>query len=397
MTWQVGDIIRVSDVEGWDSKINEEDLLAMQQQLENGEITVEEANKWAENITLTLSGDITGSVTFDGSGNITLTGNVRKATQAEAEAGTSNTVFNTPLRTGEQIRALRATADQAQLGENNTQLMTPLRTAQTIAALSTYKQLANNFDPAETKPITDYPQGTSMFYSITFAQIIVTHRVANNVGYQIKYTGVLNVEQVQIRSYKSTGWTAWYNLNNPLIASTTQATGGANNTSMMTPLRTHEAISSLRPLASSAEAQAGTSDTSVMTPLTTSVMLSSLGSELSKTSIIRASYTLNSTTGEFVLNIRQYPLNNSISNTIDLSTYRVRAMASPGGALILLGENFTMVTNRLRQTSTITLSSSNRNNLLNHMSNNGNVIPAIIEDYTQGNNNVKEIVLVQEY
>lgn len=87
------------------------------------------ASKWATARTITLSGDATGSVSFDGSADATLTltiangsvtnamlaadsvtfskvANTDVATQAEAESGTANDCFMTPLRVAQAINEL---------------------------------------------------------------------------------------------------------------------------------------------------------------------------------------------------------------------------------------------------------------------------------------------------
>lgn len=56
------------------------------------------------------------------------------ASQAEAEAGVSNIVGMTPLRTLQQITANLATESEAEAGTANNRLMTPLRTDQFISA-----------------------------------------------------------------------------------------------------------------------------------------------------------------------------------------------------------------------------------------------------------------------
>ena len=58
------------------------------------------------------------------------------ASQAQAEAGTDNTVLMTPLRVAQAVTSDIASQAQAEAGTDNTTLMTPLRTAQAIAALS---------------------------------------------------------------------------------------------------------------------------------------------------------------------------------------------------------------------------------------------------------------------
>ena len=61
-----------------------------------------------------------------------------KASQVEAEAGTDNDKFVTPLRAAQAIAALVPIASQAEAeaGTDNTKFLTPLRTAQAIAALA---------------------------------------------------------------------------------------------------------------------------------------------------------------------------------------------------------------------------------------------------------------------
>ena len=92
------------------------------------------ASEWATARTISLSGDATGSVSIDGSANATLNltianGSVTNgmlasssvtfskvasgdvATQAEAEAGTSNSAFMTPLRVAQAIAAQGSAGD----------------------------------------------------------------------------------------------------------------------------------------------------------------------------------------------------------------------------------------------------------------------------------------------
>ena len=71
-------------------------------------------------------------------------GNVQNfsiADQAEAEAGSVNNKYMTPLRTAQAITQLSpaptiATTEQAEIGEDDTVFMTPLKTAQAIAELA---------------------------------------------------------------------------------------------------------------------------------------------------------------------------------------------------------------------------------------------------------------------
>jgi len=57
------------------------------------------------------------------------------ATEAEAQAGTANNVFGTPLTVSRYVSYILASQAQAEAGTDNTKLMTPLRTAQAISAL----------------------------------------------------------------------------------------------------------------------------------------------------------------------------------------------------------------------------------------------------------------------
>ncbi len=59
------------------------------------------------------------------------------ANEAQAEAGTDNTVYMTPLGTNQYVTARIASQTQAQAGTDNLTGMTPLRTAQAIGAQAT--------------------------------------------------------------------------------------------------------------------------------------------------------------------------------------------------------------------------------------------------------------------
>ncbi|SCB30211.1 hypothetical protein [Rhizobium lusitanum] len=77
------------------------------------------------------------------------------ATQSEAEAGTDNTVYNTPLRTTQQTTARIASQPQAQAGTDNSAIMTPLRTSQAINTIGTAA-------PSQSQDVntTTFPIGT---------------------------------------------------------------------------------------------------------------------------------------------------------------------------------------------------------------------------------------------
>jgi len=59
------------------------------------------------------------------------------ANQAQAEAGTDNATYMSPLRVQQKITSDLATQGEAQAGTNNTQIMTPLRVSEAIDALAT--------------------------------------------------------------------------------------------------------------------------------------------------------------------------------------------------------------------------------------------------------------------
>jgi hypothetical protein len=77
------------------------------------------------------------------------------ATQAQAEAGTDNTVYNTPLRTTQQTTARIASQPQAQAGTDNSTIMTPLRTSQAINTIGTPAP-----SPSQDVNTTVFPIGT---------------------------------------------------------------------------------------------------------------------------------------------------------------------------------------------------------------------------------------------
>jgi hypothetical protein len=77
------------------------------------------------------------------------------ASTAEAQAGTSNTVYNSPLATNIQTTARLASQGQAQGGTDNNALMTPLRTSQAIQVQAT------SFPATSTDPnLLSFPLGT---------------------------------------------------------------------------------------------------------------------------------------------------------------------------------------------------------------------------------------------
>lgn len=221
--WEVGSIIGLDDVIRWDGKATPENLQTIINQLENGEITVEEANKWASSITITLTGDVAGSISFDGSSNGSLSVTIRKATQSEAEAGTVDNRFMTPLRTKQAIDQLRrfATTAQAEAGTLENVVMNPKTTKESILAnapapdLSAYdNHIDNKNNPHETTK-----------------------------------------QQVGLASVQ-----------NYAVATQSQAEAATLNSVYMTPLRTAQAINVLRSFATQSQAETGTNSNTVMTP-----------------------------------------------------------------------------------------------------------------------------------
>lgn len=79
------------------------------------------------------------------------------ASQPQAEAGTSNTVYNSPLRTAQQTTARIADFASAQAGTDNNLLMTPLRTANAIAV-----QAAAYPNQIQDGNQTNLPVGTTL-------------------------------------------------------------------------------------------------------------------------------------------------------------------------------------------------------------------------------------------
>ena len=77
------------------------------------------------------------------------------ASQAQAQAGTDNTVYMSPLRSAQQITARIASQAVAQAGTDNNAMMTPLRTSQAIQAQ------AITFPATSSDPnLLSYPLGS---------------------------------------------------------------------------------------------------------------------------------------------------------------------------------------------------------------------------------------------
>lgn len=113
------------------------------------------------------------------------------ATQAAAEAGLSNTVDMSPLRTAQAIAALgsqRAIASQeeAEAGTANTVDMTPLRTAQAIAALAgggswIYLSTVTAIDSATVDIETTF-DATYDVYALTCTDLVPANTTVNIIA-----------------------------------------------------------------------------------------------------------------------------------------------------------------------------------------------------------------------
>lgn len=155
-------------------------------------------------ITISVNGDMSGSVDLNGSGTDTLTITLNdnsslyvrsseKADQVTAEAATSDSHWMTPLQTLNLIESrpaqlTLATQTEAEDGTNNTRFMSPLRTAQAITA-----------------------QTATLVSRVTTAE--------NDIN-------TLESDKV----------------NKSDLATNAQATAGSNNTQWMSPLRVRESV-----------------------------------------------------------------------------------------------------------------------------------------------------------
>lgn len=88
------------------------------------------ASAWATPITMTVSGDATGSVSIDGSDNATLNLAIANSSVTNAMLAASSVTFS-KVNSGDV-----ATQAEAEAGTVNNAFMTPLRVAQAIAASS---------------------------------------------------------------------------------------------------------------------------------------------------------------------------------------------------------------------------------------------------------------------
>ena len=117
----------------------------------------------AGSTSVSIANGQTRTVYSDGS-NVYLSNDIDIATQAQAEAGTDNTVLMTPLRTKQSITSEIATQAQAEAGTDNTVLMTPLRVEQAITSdIATQAQAQAGTD--NTKLMTPLRVDQAISYS----------------------------------------------------------------------------------------------------------------------------------------------------------------------------------------------------------------------------------------
>jgi len=99
--------------------------------------------------------------TQNDAGDETRTIDVPVASQAEAEAGTSDVKAMTPLRTDQYVDARLASQAEAEAGVENTKLMTPLRVAQAIDAQASSPNIQALLDGISST------QGTILYHNGT--------------------------------------------------------------------------------------------------------------------------------------------------------------------------------------------------------------------------------------
>lgn len=112
------------------------------------------ASEWETARTITLSGDATGSVSIDGSANATLNLTIANSSVTNAMLASSSVTFS-KVASGDV-----ATQAEAEAGTANNSFMTPLRVAQAIAALASsgwevngsYELETENFSRTMDKP-----------------------------------------------------------------------------------------------------------------------------------------------------------------------------------------------------------------------------------------------------
>jgi hypothetical protein len=280
-------------------------------------------------------------------------GNVQNygiASQAEAEAGTSNTTYVTPLRTSQAITALAlaplavhvaradnphattatqvglgnvsnfavATQAEAEAGTSNVAYMTPLRTAQAITTLAGAAFTSHTTNTNNPHNTTAAQVGLGSVQNFGIASQAEAQAGTSNILYMTPLRvsqaittlalGPLGTHTARVDNPHSTtkAQVGLSNVDNFATSSQAEAEAGTNGITFMTPLRTAQAIAvqATSPLnihiartdnphnttasqvglgsvqnytiATQAEAQAGTSNTTYMTPLRTSQAITTL-------------------------------------------------------------------------------------------------------------------------
>lgn len=116
-------------------------------------------------------------------------------------------------------------------------------------------------------------------------------------------TGKIYVDIAENVTYRWSG-SAFINISSPVdIASEAEAEAGTDNTKLMTPLRTAQAVAELSPaptIASEAEAEAGTDNTVFMTPLRTAQAIDNQNPK-------KPFSVVNNASGEYIINSESNP------------------------------------------------------------------------------------------
>jgi hypothetical protein len=163
------------------------------------------------------------------------------ASQAEAEAGFSNSKLMTPLRTKEAVEAQRAFASQsaAEAGTADTGVMSPLRTKNTLDALRAFATQ----EEADAGVITN-----KVMSPATAKELIRALRPATSVTAALTWSEIANGDSAQqnitvnpcavgdkaVVGYPAAGLTAkvipyaWVSAANTVTLRLTNLTGGAN-------------------------------------------------------------------------------------------------------------------------------------------------------------------------
>lgn len=286
--WEIGSIIGLDDVIRWDGKVSPEELEQVINQLQAGEITVAEAQKWAESITLTLAGDARGSVNIDGSGNVSLTVTVNKATQAEAETGENNTRFMTPLRTKQLVDA-SGLVKGSDLTSHVEDKSNPHGVTKTQVGLSNVDNVKQATKAEFDSHVADKsnPHSTTASQVGAYSKTESDNRFETPVGSQQKvnaHADLTNNPHGVTKAQVGLG-----SVPNNSMASQAEAEAGTSNARFMSPQRTKQAIdvhanSTNNPhsvtktqiglgsvpnygLSSKAEAESGTANNRFMSPL----------------------------------------------------------------------------------------------------------------------------------